>query len=87
LSNSHQTEILSSYKNFKDIEGLTSVRRTKDIESNDYSLAIPLYVDKMENVESHEISSLQEDIEHWVSSSINSENALNLLLSEIVRKE
>ncbi len=87
LSNSHQTEILSSYKNFKDIKGLTSVRRTKEIESNDYSLAIPLYVDKMENVESHEISSLQEDIAHWVSSSVISENALNLLLSEFGRKE
>jgi len=87
LSNSHQTEILLSYKNFKDIKGLTSVRATKEIESNDYSLAIPLYVDKMENIKSNENSSLQEDIEHWVSSSVISENALNLLLSEFVRKE
>jgi type I restriction system adenine methylase HsdM len=87
LSNSHQTEILSSYKNFKNIEGLTSVRVTKEIESNDYSLAIPLYVDKMENIKSNENSSLQEDIEHWVSSSVISENALNLLLSEFGRKE
>lgn len=87
LSTSHQAAILSSYKNFKDIDGLASVRGRNEIESNDYSLAIPLYVDKMENFELQNNSSLQDDIEHLMSSSMNSEKALNLLLSEIIRKE
>jgi type I restriction enzyme M protein len=87
LSDSHQGEILSVYRNYKNVVGLASVRLTKEIEANDFSLAIPLYVDKLSDSSLNDKPSLSKVFETWVSSSKQSESALKSLLTEIVSKE
>ena len=87
LSDSQQGEILSAYRHYKNVSGLASVRRTKEIESNDFSLAIPLYVDKLTGTNLNDEPSLSKVFESWLSSSKKSESELKSLLTEIVSKD
>ncbi len=87
LSDSQQSEILSAYRNYKNVSGLASVRRTKEIESNDFSLAIPLYVDKLTGTNLNDQSSLSKVFESWISSSKKSESQLKSLLTEIASED
>ena len=45
----HVSEILDLYKNFISIEGFSYVSSTQEIQANDFSLNIPLYVDQIKN--------------------------------------
>jgi type I restriction enzyme M protein len=65
LNSSHQSEILSAYRKF----------------ANDYSLAIPLYVDKSEKTKSKSEPPLKEVLGHWYSKTELSENTLKDLIS------
>ena len=87
LGSSHQNEILSAYKNFKNVEGLSSVRSVKDILSNDYSLAIPLYVDKIEDLSYKDQPPLQDIFDSWFLSTENSKKATSRVLSLILDEE
>jgi type I restriction enzyme M protein len=85
LSSSHQSTILAAYRKYKDVTGLASIRATENIKSNDYSLAIPLYVDQIEENASKEDRSPDEFFEEWVSSYKTSEDTMKKLLSKLVR--
>ena len=87
LGSSHQNEILSAYKNFKNVEGLSSVRSVKDILSNDYSLAIPLYVDKIDDLSYKDQPPLQDIFDSWFLSTENSKKATSRVLSLILNEE
>ena len=87
LGSSHQNEILSAYKNFKNVEGLSSVRSVKDILSNDYSLAIPLYVDKIDDLSYKDQPPLQDIFDSWFLSTENSKKATSRVLSLILDEE
>jgi type I restriction enzyme M protein len=87
LSSSHQSEILSAYRNYKNVEGLASLRGTKEIEANDFSLAIPLYVDKLGKSDLNENHSLYEVFDNWTSSSKITTNALTSLVTKIVSED
>jgi type I restriction enzyme M protein len=81
LSSSHQNEILFAYKKFKNKPGLASVRNTKEIQANDYSLAIPLYVEVLANMSQDDVHSVQKSFSDWIKSAKANEKALNLLES------
>jgi type I restriction system adenine methylase HsdM len=87
LGSSHQNEILSAYKNFKNVKGLSSVRSVRDILSNDYSLAIPLYVDKIEDLSYKDQPPLQDIFDSWFLSTENSKKATSRVLSLILDEE
>jgi type I restriction enzyme M protein len=87
LSSSHQNEILSAYKNFKNVEGLSSVRSIKEILANEYSLAIPLYVEKIDSQSQKDQPPLQDIFDSWFSSTENSKNATSRVLSLILNQE
>lgn len=83
LSNSHQNEILSIYNNFETKEGIASVRSTNEIKENDFSLAIPLYVEKnMTGIADAGIT-VHEMLTKWTSSSTRSKKTLISLLDQL----
>jgi type I restriction system adenine methylase HsdM len=81
LNSSHQSEILSAYRKFTNKSGLASIRKISEIAANDYSLAIPLYVDKSEKTKSKSEPPLKEVLGDWYSKTELSENTLKDLIS------
>ena len=87
LSSSHQNEILSIYKKFESKTGISSLRSTKEIEANDFSLAIPLYVDKKVSAFEDEGFTAQDIYSKWFASLEQSEKALISLLIQFPEEE
>ena len=87
LSETHQQEILSAYKNFKNIQGLTSVRSAKEIKDNDYSLAIPLYVEKYESPDEKISLPLPDAFKDWITSSEKSDLAIAAVLDQFIEEK
>jgi type I restriction system adenine methylase HsdM len=81
LNSSHQNEILSAYKKFKNEPGLASVRSTNDIKKNNYSLAIPLYVERIVDTTKNDDISVQKSFNNWLASANANKATLDLLLS------
>jgi hypothetical protein len=59
----------------------------KDILSNDYSLAIPLYVDKIDYLSYKDQPPLQDIFDSWFLSTENSKKATSRVLSLILEEE
>jgi type I restriction system adenine methylase HsdM len=87
LSFSHQNEILSAYKNFRNKSGLASVRSTSEIKANNYSLAIPLYVEKLADMTKDDVISAQKSFTNWIASANASKTALDSLLAKFQQEE
>ena len=83
LDEEHQRQILSSYLAFEDQSGLSSVRSVEEIEANDYSLAIPLYVDKITSLDNSKEVTVKEAVDSWASNSEKSTEALAAILLEL----
>jgi type I restriction system adenine methylase HsdM len=49
LETEHVSEIINLYKNFITVEGFSYVSSTQEIQANNFSLNIPLYVDQVKN--------------------------------------
>ena len=84
LRDEHIKHIAEAYEKYEDEEGFACVATISDIEENDFSLSIPLYVKGTGNSDSvKDERSLQEVYEAWEESSANmheSYSALNKLL-------
>lgn len=87
LSSSHQKEILLAYKNFTNKSGLASVRSTNEIMANNYSLAIPLYVEKLVDKSKDDVFSAEKTSASWIASANASKMALDSLLSKFQQEE
>jgi type I restriction enzyme M protein len=87
LSSFHQNEILSAYVNFRNKAGLASVRGAKEIEANNYSLAIPLYIEIQADKSRDRDISVEESFTDWIMSANENEKTLNSLLSKIRQEE
>ena len=69
-----QIGILSNaYHNYEDVDGLASIRVIREIEENDYSLAIPLYV---KSSQSKDFTGDTNDIYSWNDASFKVHGAL-----------
>jgi type I restriction enzyme M protein len=87
LSSSHQDAILSAYKNFKDKSGFASLRSTDEIKAKNYSLAIPLYVERLANNTEDDDISIQTSFTDWIMSAKSSKTSLDSLLSILPQEE
>ena len=87
LSSSHQNEILSNYKKFESKAGIASLRSTKEIKANDFSLAIPLYFDKKVSAFEDEEITAQDIYSKWLISLEQSEKSLKSLLNQFLKEE
>lgn len=72
----HIEKIVEAYRSDGDIEGLSSHAVLAEIEDNDFSLSIPLYV-KSSNDEDADDRSIGETIESWKAASIKAASLLN----------
>ena len=78
LKDEHIKRIAKAYENYKDVEGFASVATIEEIENNDFSLSIPLYV-RCGNLEEDNNLSLQEVYDEWMISSRNMHDNYDLL--------
>lgn len=75
----HQKTILTTYSKYRDVEGLATVCDHEQIRKNDWSLAIPLYVQKIQTVEDGANQNLSDLISTWVNCGDESRNATETL--------
>jgi type I restriction system adenine methylase HsdM len=87
LGDSHQVEVLSLYKNMKSKKGLASLRKIQEISANDYSLAIPLYVDVEDKLHESDEQNPREIFGNWILASRESEISLTSLLAQFEDSE
>ena len=85
LTGAHIKRIADAYANYKNDDGFAHVATIKDIEENNFSLSIPLYVKPAVDESEIDAYTLQQHYESWRASS---ERALKYytLLSEMIKK-
>ena len=85
LTDAHIKRIADAYANYKNDDGFAQVATIKDIEENNFSLSIPLYVKPTVDESEVDTYTLQQHYESWRASS---ERALKYytLLNEMIKK-
>lgn len=87
LNDDHQNIIHSLYTNFVDEPGLSKVQTAKDIERNDFSLSIPLYVDRGSSEDKGTDLPISEIYENWVQDIDVSETNLKSIFKQFPLKD
>lgn len=87
LNFTHQSEILSLYKNYQSKVGLSTLVDASQIKSNDFSLAIPLYVEKNSNELDQLDLPISRLFENWFTASKLRDTQFKTLLTEIENSE
>jgi type I restriction-modification system DNA methylase subunit len=87
LNFTHQSEILSIYTNYKSKTGLSTLVDASQIKANDFSLAIPLYVEKNFNEIAKRDLPLNQLFENWFTASKLRDTQFKVLLTEIENSE
>jgi type I restriction enzyme M protein len=85
LSDTHQTEILSIYRNLENKKGLATTKTIEEIKAKDYSLSIPLYVERIDIAEKVESLLMKDVYENWNSSAQTSEKLFGTLVSKLTQ--
>ena len=85
LTDAHIKRIADAYAAYKNDDGFAQVATIKDIEENNFSLSIPLYVKPAVDESEVDTYTLQQHYESWRASS---ERALKYytLLNEMIKK-
>lgn len=83
LEQNHADQIYSWYSAFKDVKNHTKVATMKDIAANDWSLSIPLYVDKAIEDNLPSVEQATEDLKKSLEDVKDSEKKLKNLLKEL----
>jgi len=65
LEDMHIEKIANVYHSYKEVEYFSSVNTIADLEKNEYSLNIPLYVRDTSNIENGQIYNIKECIIQW----------------------
>lgn len=89
LSTDHQDEILLAYKGFKSIPGLSFVSTNKQIAQNEWSLAIPLYVNQIKDYSSSNKQGTEIAFTKWMEATketIFSIDSMPQILSERIEQ-
>ena len=87
LNADHQNIIHSVYTNFVDEPGLSKVQTAKDIERNDFSLSIPLYVERGSSEDKGTDLPISEIYENWVQDIDVSETNLKSIFKQFPLKD
>jgi type I restriction enzyme M protein len=69
LEEQHIRKIADAYQRYETIEGFAKVATIKDIEENNFSLSIPLYVKSSANDAEEDTRTLQECYDSWLAAS------------------
>ncbi len=87
LNADHQNIIHSVYTNFVDEPGLSKVQTAKDIERNDFSLSIPLYVERGSSEDRDTDLPISEIYENWIQDIDVSETNLKSIFKQFPLKD
>ncbi len=87
LNADHQNIIHSVYTNFVDEPGLSKVQTAKDIERNDFSLSIPLYVERGSSEDKVTDLPISEIYENWIQDIDVSETNLKSIFKQFPLKD
>jgi hypothetical protein len=68
------------------LDGLAAVKDVSDIEKNDYSLALPLYVNLEPNENGKESLSLKVAAKNWTSISEKNREYVDLIVSQLIEE-
>ncbi len=79
LTEEHINKIASAYAKYSDIEGFAHVATIQDIEKNDYSLSIPLYVKKITEATEEDSRTLQQCYDSWLEKAKNAADSYAVL--------
>ena len=85
LTDEHIRKIADTYVGYKDIEGFAKVVTTKDIEENNFSLSIPLYVKPAADSIEVDTATVQQHYERWRAISERVQKQYTLL-NEMIEK-
>ncbi len=83
LEEEHLAKIIDAYKERKDIDKFCHVATMEEIESNDFNLNIPRYVDTSEKEEEIDLAAKAEEIEKLNSEIKNAEDELKKYFDEL----
>lgn len=85
LTDDHIKKIAKAYDNYKDIDGFAHAATIKEIEENNFSLSIPLYVKTAGNTPEADARTVQQHYESWQA---YSERAMKYytMLNEMIKK-
>ena len=78
----HIEKIVEAYRSDEDIEGFSSHAAIDEIESNAFSLSIPLYV-KPSNDDGADDRSIEETVESWKAASIKAMSVLDGIAAKL----
>lgn len=85
LTDDHIRKIADAYVGYKDEDGFAKVVTTKDIEENDFSLSIPLYVKPAADAVEVDAFTVQQHYESWRAMSERVQKYY-MLLNEMIEK-
>jgi type I restriction system adenine methylase HsdM len=87
LDASNQNSILNAYKKYANVPGLSFVSTVAQIEKNDWSLAIPLYVESTD-ADSKSLSANEEELlKSWLESAKNGDESVDSFMKSLLDKE
>ena len=86
LTDEHIKKIAEAYLDYKHVDGFAEVATIKDIEDNNFSLSIPLYVKTVSDDADEDRLTLQQHYEKWCSASKRAMSAYKLL-NTMIEKE
>ena len=85
LTDDHIRKIADAYVGYKDEDGFAKVVTTKDIEENNFSLSIPLYVKPAADAIQEDAFTVQQHYESWRAMSERVQKYYTLLNEMIER--
>ena len=83
LEEEHLNKIIEAYKERKDIDKFCHVATMEEIETNDYNLNIPRYVDTSEKEEEIDLAAKAQDIENLNAEITAAEGELKKYFDEL----
>lgn len=87
LTDEHINRIAKAYSEYKDDDGFAKVVTIKDIEENNFSLSIPLYVKPAADSNEDDSLTVQQHYENWRALSERVQKSYSLLSKMIERHE
>lgn len=87
LTDEHINRIAKAYSEYKDDDGFAKVVTIKDIEENNFSLSIPLYVKPAVDSNEEDSLTVQQHYENWRALSERVQKSYSLLSKMIERHE
>jgi type I restriction enzyme M protein len=79
LEDRHIRKIADAYEDYQDIDGFAKIATIREIEDNDFSLSIPLYVKPKRNSDEEDSRTFEDLYESWTLNTSQAHQLFNYL--------